>query len=52
MMLTAFSFGVGSVLVSLAVKATPPELADKIPDLINENAGDGTDFLSILQKKL
>ena len=52
MIITAFSFGVGSLLVSAAVKATPPELAEKIPDLINENAGDGTDFLSVLQRRL
>lgn len=48
MMITVFAFGVGSWLVALAVKATPPEWSDKIPDLINENAGEGSDFLSIL----
>lgn len=52
MLITAFAFGVGTLLVAAAVKATPPELAEKMPELINENAGDGTDFLSVLQRKL
>lgn len=52
MLITVFAFGIGSLLVAAAVKATPPEMADKIPELINENAGDGTDFLSVLQKRL
>lgn len=46
-----FSFGIGTWLVAAGMKATPPELAEKIPDLINENAGEGSDFLSVLQKK-
>lgn len=52
MLIAVFSFGVGSWLVALAVKASPPEFAEKLPELINENAGDGTDFLSVLQRKL
>ena len=52
MMITAISFGIGSWIVAAAVKATPPEFAEKIPELINENAGEGHDILSILQKKM
>jgi len=52
MFITVISFGLGSWVVAAGVKATPPELAEKIPELINENAGEGTDFLSMLQKRL
>jgi magnesium-transporting ATPase (P-type) len=52
MLITAFAFGIGTWLIALGVKATPPELVEKFPELINENAGEGNDFLSILQKKL
>ena len=51
MLISVIAFGVGSWLVTLGVKATPPEMAEKIPELINENAGEGQDFLSILQRK-
>jgi len=48
MFISVIAFGLGSWGVAAAVKATPPELAEKIPELINENAGDGSDFLSML----
>lgn len=52
MFITAISFGIGSLVVAAAVKATPAEWTEKLPELINENAGEGTDFLSVLQRRI
>ena len=46
MIVTAVSFGVGTILVQLALKATPEHWVDKFPELINENATEGSGLLS------
>ena len=41
MLIATFSFGIGCLLVSLALKAIPHQHLQHLPDLINENAGEG-----------
>ena len=41
MVITAFSFGIGSLLIGLVIKSTPQEWIDKMPELINENSKEG-----------
>ena len=41
MVIAAFSFGIGSLLIGAGLKATPEQLIEKIPELLNENSTDG-----------
>jgi len=53
MNVAAISFGVGSLLVSAALKATPEEYLAKIPFSLNEDAiDDGNDILSRVSANL
>lgn len=52
LLLTAVGCGIGTILVQLVVKATPEHWVDKFPELINENATEGSGLLSQMQRKL
>jgi Ca2+ transporting ATPase len=51
-LLSSIGFGVGCLLVGLALKAVKQEHVDKIPELINENANDKDDYFAQMQKKM
>jgi magnesium-transporting ATPase (P-type) len=53
MQICAISFGVGSLIIGAALKATPPEWVEKIPVIINEEATEeGNDLLSKVHKRV
>jgi len=52
MNIAAISFGVGTLLVGAALKATPEEYLAKIPFNLNEDAIGGEDMLSKMTAKM